>query len=81
VASLGLMSTRLTTNTHVLEVFVHEREKPDPDRLTRLCEERCRKHALNALDLLFAPERLTERAGSGIRQGDADAGPLPTRAQ
>jgi riboflavin synthase len=79
-ASLGLMATQLTTNTHVLEVFVHEREKGDPHELRRLSEERCRKHALNALELVFARERLTERAGSGVRQGDPDAGPLPRAA-
>lgn len=75
------MATQLTTNTHVFEVFVHEREKADPGELRRLSEERCREHALNALDLLFARERLTERAGSGVRQGDPDAGPLPSPAR
>lgn len=76
VASLGLMATQLTTNTHVLEVFVHEREKATPQELGQLCEERCRMHALNALNLLFARERLIERAGHGVRQGEDDAGPL-----
>jgi len=76
VASLGLMATQLATSTHVLEVFVHEREKSASHELRILCENRCRRHAANALDLLFAPERLVERAGWGVRQGDQDAGPL-----
>jgi len=78
VASLGLMATQLATNTHVLEVFVHERERSDPHELQILCENRCRGHAANALDLLFAPQRLADRAGRGVRQGDKDAGPLET---
>jgi riboflavin synthase len=81
VASLGLMSTQLLTNTHVLEVFVHEREKEDDLELRALCEDRCRKHALNAFDLIFARERLEERAGQGVRQGAADVGSLPTPAR
>jgi riboflavin synthase len=76
VASMGLMATQLATDTHVLEVFVHEREKANPDELAALCEDRCRKHALNALDIVLAPARLRARAGHGIRQGDADAGSL-----
>lgn len=76
-AGLGLMSAQLMTNTHILQVFVHEHEKDDPVALRDLCEDRCRKHALNAVDLLFDPEALIARAGRGVRQGDADAGPLP----
>lgn len=75
-ASLGLMAAQLMTNTHILQVFVHEREKVDPLELAHLCEERCRKHALNAVDLVVDPQRLAARAGRGIRQGDEDVGPL-----
>lgn len=77
VASMGLMSAQLMTNTHILEVFVHEREKSDPRELHRMCQERCRQHALNAVALLGAKDDLTARAGLGVRQGDPDAGPLP----
>ncbi|HHH77594.1 MAG TPA: riboflavin synthase, partial [Thermoplasmatales archaeon] len=41
-----------------------------------LAERRAREHALNVLALLFHPEKLTEKAGTGQRQGFDDAEPL-----
>jgi riboflavin synthase len=76
-ASQGLMLAQLLTNTHVLEVFVHENESEDPAELARVCADRARKHARNAFWMLYEPEQLARRAGRGIRQGFADAGPLP----
>ena len=75
-ASQGIMLAQLLTNTHVLEVFVHENEEEDPAALGRVCRERARKHARNAYWLLYEPEQLTRRAGHGIRQGFPDAGPI-----
>jgi riboflavin synthase len=39
-------------------------------------EDRSRKHARNAYWMLFAPDELAKRAGTGERQGFANAGPL-----
>jgi len=77
-ASQGIMLAQLLTNTHVLEVFVHENEEDDPDALAAVCVDRARKHARNAYWMLYEPDQLTRRAGHGIRQGYGDAGPLPT---
>ncbi len=75
-ASQGIMLAQLLTNTHVLEVFVHETEEDDPSRLAGVCADRSRKHARNAYWMLYEPEQLTRRAGLGVRQGYEDAGPL-----
>ncbi len=75
-ASQGLMAARLMTSTHIIEVFVHENEVDSPEELSRVCSDRARKHARNAYWLLYEPQELTRRAGQGIRQGFADAGPL-----
>jgi len=75
-ASQGIMLAQLLTNTHVLEVFVHENEEEDPERLADVCVNRARKHARNAYWMLYEPEQLRRRAGQGIRQGYGDAGPL-----
>jgi riboflavin synthase len=63
-------------NTPILEVFVHEDEAEDPIALAEICRDRARKHARNAFWMLYEPDQLTRRAGKGIRQGSADAGPL-----
>jgi len=79
-ASQGIMLAQLLTNTHVLEVFVHENEEEDPQRLAAVCVDRARKHARNAYWMVFEPDQLTRRAGQGVRQGYGDAGPiLPAR--
>jgi riboflavin synthase len=75
-ASQGIMLAQLLTNTHVLEVFVHENEEEDPARLAAVCVDRARKHARNAYWMLYEPEQLARRAGQGVRQGYGDAGPL-----
>ncbi|MHB1504619.1 MAG: riboflavin synthase [Acidimicrobiales bacterium] len=75
-ASQGIMLAQLLTSTHILEVFVHESEEEDPERLADVCLQRARKHARNAYWMLYEPEALTRRAGQGIRQGYGDAGPL-----
>jgi len=77
-ASQGIMLAQLLTNTHVLEVFVHENEEDDPALLAAVCVDRARKHARNAYWMLYEPEQLTRRAGQGVRQGYGDAGPIDT---
>jgi riboflavin synthase len=75
-ASQGLINVQLLCNKHIIEVFVYEDEAKDEHELAWLADHRTREHALNVLDLLFHPERLTKRAGQGLRQGFQDAGPL-----
>jgi len=75
-ASQAIILAQMMTNTHVLEVFVHENEEEDPAKLAQVMINRARKHALNAYWMLYEPEQLTRRAGQGVRQGYEDAGPL-----
>jgi riboflavin synthase len=75
-ASQGIMLAQLLTSTPILEVFVHEDEADDPDVLAAVFEDRSRKHARNAYWMLFEPDQLARRAGTGVRQGFGDAGPL-----
>ena len=75
-ASTALIQTQLLTNKHILEVFVHEDEGKDDRELAWLADRRSREHALNALDLIFRPEKLAKKAGKGLREGFEDAGPL-----
>ena len=78
-ASTGLIRAQLMTNKHIIEVFVHEDEAKDDAELAFLADSRAREHALNVYDLLFRPESLTKRAGTGLRQGFADKGPVRYR--
>jgi len=75
-ASQGLIRAQLMTNTHIIEVFVHEDEADDERTLAFLADRRSREHALNAYNIIFHPEKLTKNAGKGLRQGFADAGPV-----
>ena len=75
-ASTGLITAELMTNTHILKVFVHEREAGDEEKLQAIARDRAAKHALNALALLKGKEELTALAGKGRRQGGEDAGAL-----
>ena len=75
-ASLGLQAVQLSEGKHILEVFVHMDEAGTDSELAEICEDRARKHAENALMLLFDQKRLMERAGTGRRQGKSDEGPL-----
>ena len=77
-ASQGIMQAQLMTSTPILEVFVHEDESDDPEILTSVFENRSRDHARNAYWMLFDPDQLARRAGQGVRQGFANAGPLDT---
>ncbi len=63
------------TNTHIIEVFVHEDEAKDEQELAWLATQRTREHAVNAVKLGLYPKDLEKEAGTGQRQGFADAGP------
>ena len=75
-ASLGLIQAQLMADRHVIEVFVHEDEAEGEKGLKAMVEDRCRKHARNAVYLLKKPEWLVKNAGAGLRQGGEDAGPI-----
>jgi riboflavin synthase len=75
-ASQGIIQAQLMTNTHIIEVFVHEDEAKDEKELAWLAEKRTREHAQNVLKLLFHQEQLQREAGTGQRQGFADAGAI-----
>jgi riboflavin synthase len=74
-ASTGLIQCQLMTNTHIIEVFVHEDEAKDDRELAWLMEQRTREHAVNAVKLILRPKDLERDAGTGQRQGFEDAGP------
>ncbi len=77
-ASLGLQHAQLATNTHILETFIHTDETPPgaDGELRWLAENRAREHALNALWMLFEPDRMNQLAGTGQREGYHDEGPI-----
>jgi riboflavin synthase len=75
-ASTGLIQAQLMTGKHIVEVFVHEDEAENPRELGKITQDRCRKHAWNAVRLLRDPAWFTKNAGSGLRQGRQDAGSL-----
>ena len=52
-ASTGLINAQLMTNTHILEVFVHEDEEEDPVELKKLAENRAREHAQNLIKMMY----------------------------
>jgi riboflavin synthase len=74
-ASQGLITCQLLTNTHIIEVFVHEDEAKDGKELAWLAEQRTREHAVNTVKLILRPRDLENEAGTGQRQGFEDAGP------
>ena len=75
-ASTGLIQAQLMTNTHIIEVFVHEDEGRDKKDLKKLAENRARQHADNVVKMIFKPEKLRREAGMGMREGREDKGPL-----
>jgi riboflavin synthase len=75
-ASTGLIQAQLMAGKHIIEVFVHEDEAKDGRELATIVENRCRKHARNAVYFLKDPSWFTRNAGAGLRQGKEDAGSL-----
>jgi riboflavin synthase len=74
-ASLGLIHAQLMTNTHIVEVFVHEDEAGSDTELAWLAGQRTREHAVNAIRMVLYPKELEKESGTGQRQGFPDAGP------
>ncbi|HKS59963.1 MAG TPA: riboflavin synthase [Thermoplasmata archaeon] len=74
-ASQGLQWVGILEAKPIVECFVFETEATDDRTLDTLARRRAAEHAVNAYTMLFHPERLTRAAGSGLRQGFADAGP------
>ncbi len=74
-ASLGLLFTGVLEAKPIVECFVFEGEAADGRELETLARRRAEEHALNAYAMLFRPQELERRAGEGLRQGFADAGP------
>jgi len=74
-ASQGLIMAQLMTNTHIIEIFVHEDEAKDDAELAWLAASRTREHAINAVKLVLYPKELQKEAGTGQRQGFEDSGP------
>lgn len=75
-ASTGLIQAQLMTNTHILEVFVHEDEGYDEKDLKELAYNRAVQHANNLVKMLFKPKAMKKEAGMGIREGRENKGPL-----
>ena len=75
-ASTGLIQAQLMTNTHIIEVFVHEDEGKDEKDLKELAENRAKQHADNVIKMFFKPEKFRREAGMGMREGREDKGPL-----
>jgi len=74
-ASSGLIMAQLMTNTHIIEVFVHEDEAKDDKELRWLAESRTKEHAQNVIKLIFKPKEFEKEVGQGKREGFEDAGP------
>ncbi len=75
-ASTGIIQAQLMTNTHIIEVFVHEDEGENEKDLKVLAENRARQHADNVIKMVFKPEKFRREAGMGMREGREDKGPL-----
>ena len=73
-ASMGLQQGQLMAMKHIIEVFVHMGEARTRKELKQIAINRATKHTLNALALLKGKTALTPNAGTGRRQGRADAG-------
>src|SRR5205823_12978113 len=71
-ADFGLQSVQAELGKHILGVMVHEEETSTEAELAALFHRRTRQHAVNAYDLLFRPEAIRARAGTGQREGYAD---------
>jgi riboflavin synthase len=73
-ASTGLILAGVLESKPVVECFVFEGEAADGKELEFLARRRAEEHAENAYALLFRPDDLARRAGTGLRQGFRDAG-------
>lgn len=74
--STALIWLELMNDAIIVDVTVHEDEAEDEKKLYEIAEDRSRKHTRNLVSLLTNPSELTERAGTGKRQGYPDEGPI-----
>ncbi|OKY78095.1 MAG: Archaeal riboflavin synthase RibC [Candidatus Methanohalarchaeum thermophilum] len=74
-ASNGIINAQLMTNTHIVEVFVHEDEAEEKN-LPEVAEGRARSHARNVIKLIKSPKKLIKDAGKGKREGYPDLGSI-----
>jgi riboflavin synthase len=75
-ASTGLQWVGILEGKPIVECFVFEDEAGDDRALAGLARRRAEEHAVNTYTMLFHPDRLTRSAGTGLRQGFADVGPI-----
>lgn len=73
-ASMGLIYAQLMTNTHIIEVFVHEDEGLDGKDLKQLAINRATEHSQNIVKMITKPEKYSREAGKGMREGRPDVG-------
>ncbi|HEV2230940.1 MAG TPA: riboflavin synthase [Thermoplasmata archaeon] len=78
-ASLGLLYAGVLEAKPVVECFVFEGEADGAKALETLARRRAEEHAENAYAMLYRPRDLARRAGTGLRQGFDDAGPVRRR--
>ncbi len=76
VYSFAIQLLQLELGIHIIDVTVHEDEAESEDELYSIAVDRARKHAENLYYLLRRPEKLTEWAGMGLRQGRPNVGPI-----
>lgn len=79
VADMGLQQVQVLTGVPILGILVYEDEAKDEAELAWLADRRSREHARNAFNLIFRPEELRRRAGTGQREGFEDVGPIRSR--
>ncbi len=73
-ATQGVQQLMLQTGKHILEVFIHSNETYTEKKLLKIAENRVKKHALNAVELLKGGKALQKKAGTGERQGFQNEG-------
>src|SRR3989338_3719470 len=73
-ASMAIQQAKLSTNKHIIEVFVFENEAWNEHELIKIAKNRIQKHAHNADNLILNPQKLIDQAGQEIRQGFEDEG-------
>ncbi|MGB1585956.1 MAG: riboflavin synthase [Thermoplasmatota archaeon] len=74
-ASLGLQMCQQATGVPVLEVIIHM-DEADGQALIDVVDNRVREHATNAFWMMEHPGELTQRSGTGQRQGFEDIGSI-----
>jgi len=76
-SSIGLIMLGIMTGKVLIDVTVHEDEAEKPEDLKRIAIDRARAHAGNLVALIRGGmQALTPKAGTGVRQGYPDVGPI-----